>query len=98
MGEIIKSINQKTVAHDMVYKTCVIITSGQPEDMKESVHNLVISSCKAISFIIVSLPPFSEESISRERMDLLERVLNYSDKLECYQIRRNIIHVPISSS
>ena len=52
---MINYINQKGADHNMFYKVCVIITDGDPQDLQQTIDNLVISSFKPISFIVVTV-------------------------------------------
>lgn len=54
-SDIINFINQKDLDHNMFYKVCVIITDGEPQDLQETIDNLVITSFKPISFVVVTV-------------------------------------------
>lgn len=53
---IINFINNKTnLMHDMIYKVLVIITDGDPQDIMQTIDEIVVSSFLPITFIIVSI-------------------------------------------
>jgi allophanate hydrolase subunit 1 len=80
----------------MVYKVGVIITTQPPSDLQDTIHNLVISSCKGISYLLVSLPSHqSTHQITSQVLEKLSSELQFSEKLETYSMRRNVVHVTI---
>ena len=85
----------------MVYKVCVILTTKSPEDMKEATHQIVISSCKGITYLVVSLshPCMKNEDVeaTRKTLETLASSINYSWKMECHQMRKNMIYVSLPS-
>lgn len=102
-SEIIACINNKQVAHELFYKVCVIITDGDPQDMKETIDQIVISSFKPVSFIIFSVNHevrSGTEHIGQditapptfEQIKFLSKNLHFSHKFDCFQARKNIIY------
>ena len=59
--EIIKTINNKQVDHEFFYKVCVILVNSdlksneEEDDLKNTINEIVISSFKPVSFVIISV-------------------------------------------
>ena len=75
----------------MFYKVCVIITDGEPQDLEETINNLVISSCKPISFIVVSVQMKIHDKVDHQHLiptfDQIHQLaseIQYSTKFCCY--------------
>ncbi len=41
--------------HQFFYKVCIIITNSDPEDLDNTINQIVVSSFKPVSFIIISV-------------------------------------------
>ena len=54
-ADIMKFVNTKQVDHDMYYKVMVIITDGNPQDMRATIEQIVLQSFKKTSFLIISV-------------------------------------------
>ena len=53
--KVIQEINVKQVDHELFYKVLVIITDGEPADLQATIDQIVVSSHKPVSIILVSV-------------------------------------------
>lgn len=99
LSKIIEHVNNKQVLHDFVYKVCIIITDGEPQDLQNTIDQLVISSFKPISFVIISVSLKIDDKMHHEHLmsnfDQIEKLamnIQHSERFQCYQARQNLIY------
>lgn len=104
VAEIIRFVNSKSVLHELVYKICVVVAQSAPKDLEDVNHNLVVSSCKGVSYLFVSVSepssdPLFDEGVDnlRKTLDNFEKEIKFSQKMECHQMRKNVQHLVIPS-
>ena len=90
--------NKNNLLHEMIYKVLVIITDGDPQDLQSTIDEIVVSSFKPISFLIISIQNKVDrvqnmgiENNFEEIRKLADNIL-YSKTLDLYQARNNIIY------
>ena len=91
--------------HDFVYKVCIIITDGEPQDLQDTIDQLVISSFKPISFVVISVSLKIEDQMHHEHLmsnfDQIEKLamnIQHSERFQCYQARQNLIYTHCGKS
>ena len=81
----------------MIYKVLAIITNGDPQDVQSTIDEIVVSSFKPISFLVICIQNKAKDHMDQEidnfdEIKKLSENLVYSKTLDLYQARRNIIY------
>ena len=89
--EVMDQINKRQVDHELYYKVLVIVTDGEPNDLQDTIDQIVISSFKPISYIIISvshmIKDYAHYGHLEARFDKLEQLasnIQYSKKFDLY--------------